>query len=380
MLTGEVAGMIMMSGGGDADFGAIEFNQNGVYTPQSVHADVDGWNQVTVNVSTGGDTDLVFEHILQNIVYLDGQFVAGQYTYKIGWVWYDWDAEQFWKSAGRYATSSVTISQGIYSGDGTSSRSSVGTEYCNYPPYEGKRLGLFNVLFKDGEPIAAWLNYMEVNALYSNSAILQNRYARYYYNGAYHYVLENGQQTTEAGYNAAYYNSAPHTDGIYHSVISRKMELASCSGSFSYDTSSFPAIANIIKYGNFPVTFVRNYEIDYVNYAGHPSSDMSAEEVAAKWGADWGALFETYGGSAANTIIQTYPPRPVATTTGVWQSRNQSSYSGALYFMPNGQYFGEISDDEWVDVYNEVIQSLLNTISPSNKAVMPHNTPEYVQG
>lgn len=52
MLTGEVAGMIMMSGGGDADFGAIEFNQNGVYTPQSVHADVDGWNQVTVNVNT----------------------------------------------------------------------------------------------------------------------------------------------------------------------------------------------------------------------------------------------------------------------------------------------------------------------------------------
>jgi hypothetical protein len=52
MLTGEVAGMIMMSGGGDAYFGAIEFNQNGTYTPQSVHADVDGWNQVTVNVNT----------------------------------------------------------------------------------------------------------------------------------------------------------------------------------------------------------------------------------------------------------------------------------------------------------------------------------------
>ena len=404
MLTAEQAALIMMSGGGDADFGAIEFNANGTYTPQSVQADVDGWNQVTVsvplstlavtangtytaqsggynqvtvNVPTGGGSGPALEHILQNITYLDGQFVAGDYTYKIGWVWYDWDVEQYWKNSDRDRPTSRTVSQPIYSGDGTSSRSSVGTEYYSYPPYEGKRLGLFNVLFKDGEPIAAWYNYLDTDATYTNNYILQQRYMQYYYNGAYHYCLENGQQTTEAGYKAAYYNSTPHTDGIFHSVISRKLELVSCSGSFSYDTTSFN-IANVMKDGRFPITVVRTYEIDYVDYTSYPTTRYSAEEVTAKWGADWGALFETYGGSAANYITQTCPPRPAATGTGVWQSRNQSSYSGTLYFIPYQQYFGEVSVDEWVDIYNEVAQSLLNTLSPSDKAVMSHNTPEYV--
>ena len=346
--------------------------QNGTYTADSGY---DGLGTVAVNVS-GGSGDEIFEYILQNITYLDGQFVAGDYTYKIGWVFADMDGIDVTGEYIYHATPSSATRIAVYSGDGSTTRSQTSYKHYSYPPYpHNKRLNFFNVLFKNGVAKAAWLNMLVAYTNTYLNIIQQPRYAQYYYDGAYHYVLEDGQPATEAEYKAAYYSSTPHTDVILHSCVYREYYVGSCSGSFSYDLSTITNVNNVMKYGNFPITFTSySYEIDYTEYRAYPTTDLSDWSA---WGADWETLHTTYGSEAYN-IVQTYPPRPVATGTGVHASQSYTNRGGTLYFFP-ASYFGEIAKDEWVEVYNSVAQSILNTISPNDEAVMPPITPEYVQ-
>lgn len=313
-IAGYIAGM--EDSGGSATLGSAEFTANGVYTPQSVQADVDGWNQVTVNVPTG--TVISWDDILQNQVTIQ-DITYGDYTWRLGLLMTDeMDTSQSYRGSAGTAT--------IYEGDGTSSRTSAGTMQFEYTQAKKYYVYLLVTLYMNGEPLITWVE--------SSFAYFEpwNHNQVYHYN----YVPDaqtspidkrwaiDGQFVTQAEYNAAYYSATPHTD--YYYIAYKAAE---------YDPDSLAVTASDIVATNYAETFISLNTTQGGSATYTYSFPRNLYSYTAKaWSVDWNTTPGTVALVSNDTVSATKTLNGISTTPGIgaktWSNLSRSEYNALL--------------------------------------------------